>query len=224
MGIDGECAVLRILEEGTDVNVYARARRDLLAVDRRTLPPPEPNETLPVFSTLVQDMQVAPGPAGIVAAMQGPATAPWFLGAVVRAGTTLVARSHRWRAESGLRANSPAGFEHEVTSEMLEMAILHDRLNLFNLQWAELAIRRLQLHESAVAEDPQNPDYQGARHILGVGHRRAGALLAPTLAAHVSAELGREAAIAKERRKAKEARGAQGKAKAKAQGAPAPTS
>ena len=62
--------------------------------------------------------------------------------------------------------------------------------------------------EEAVAESPTDPSYEGAMHFLGVSDRRGGALVAPALKKHVADELGREAAILKEKRKAREAKDA----------------
>ncbi len=80
----------------------------------------------------------------------------------------------------------------------------------------------MQLHESAVAESPEAPSYEGAQHFLGTGDRRGGALVAPSLTAHVASELGREAAIMKEKRKVREAKAAGGRGGGKG-GAAAPT-
>ena len=41
---------------------------------------------------------------------------------------------------------------------------------------------------------------------MGTGERKGGALVAPALRSHVASELGKEAAILKEKRKAREAR------------------
>ena len=56
-------------------------------------------------------------------------------------------------------------------------------------------------------EDPLHPSFEGARHFMGTGDRMGGALFAPSLQAHVAAQLAGEAAIAKERRKAREYKG-----------------
>ena len=96
---------------------------------------------------------------------------------------------------------------------MLDIAATRDMLNLKNMAWVEYALRRLQLIEEAVNEDPNNPTYEHARHYMGAEERKGGALMAPSLRAHVAAELGREAAILKERRKVREARVAEDKRK-----------
>jgi hypothetical protein len=49
---------------------------------------------------------------------------------------------------------------------------------------------------------------------MGVGERRGGAVINPVLAQYVATELGKEAAILKEKRKAREARGSKGAGKA----------
>ena len=76
-------------------------------------------------------------------------------------------------------------------------------------------IRRVQLLESAVAESPEAPSYEGAQHYMGDQERPGGALLAPALRTHVASELSREASIMKEKRKAREARGGRGRGKGK---------
>ena len=108
----------------------------------------------------------------------------------------------------------PLVYEHEVLSTMFDLSARIDRLNFPNLRGLEHAARRLMLIESAVLENPGQPSFEGARHFLGRGNQRGGALVAPSLVAYVAKEVGAEAAIAKEKRKAAEAKAAaQGKAK-----------
>lgn len=62
-------------------------------------------------------------------------------------------------------------------------------------------------------ESPEAPSFEGARHFMGFGERRGGALIAPSLTAYVAGETGKEVAILKEKRKAKEAWAAKGQHK-----------
>ena len=57
---------------------------------------------------------------------------------------------------------------------------------------------------------------------MGYGERKGGALVAPSLQSHVASEVGKEAAILKEKRKAREARKPPhtGRGKGDAKGAP----
>ena len=66
-------------------------------------------------------------------------------------------------------------------------------------------IRRKQLLEEAHRADPARPCFDGAHHFMGEEDEKGGALVEPTLRAHVAARLSAEAAIDKERRKAREA-------------------
>ena len=69
------------------------------------------------------------------------------------------------------------------------------------------------LQESAISECPENPSFDGARHFMGLGERRGGAIVAPGLLSHVAGEMGKETAILKEKRKAREARFVKGRGK-----------
>ena len=82
----------------------------------------------------------------------------------------------------------------------------YDALNAGNLACLETVSRRLQLIEEAVAENPSAPSWEGASIFMGSVERRGGALMAPDLRAYVAGELGKEAAIQKEKRKAREAK------------------
>ena len=96
---------------------------------------------------------------------------------------------------------------------MLDVAATRDMLNWKNMAWVEYALTRPQLIEEAVNEDPSNPTYERARHYMGAEERKGAALMASSPRAHIAAELEREVAIWKERRKVREARVAEGKRK-----------
>jgi hypothetical protein len=55
-----------------------------------------------------------------------------------------------------------------------------------------------------VSDNPENPSFEGSRFYMGYGEARGGAFIAPGLTAHVAAEMGKEAAILKEKKKARE--------------------
>ena len=202
--INGDEVLLKRLDGGTNLADYAFARKSFLCVDRRILEEKQATDAR-TFTRLVSDMPVVAPPN---TPLVGPSTASWFLDQVAVGGMpSMVARHHRWKTDSGVRSNLPAVYEHEVISSVLDIAVITDRLNVKNLVSFELLLRRLQLQESAITESPENPSYEGARHFMGIGERRGGALIAPALSQYVAAELGKEAAILKEKRKAREARG-----------------
>lgn len=201
--LDGSVSVLKHLPAGERVAGYAQAPSEFLSLDPRIIP----RRANMSFAEAVSAMTAAPWPEGIPFPLQGPDTRSWFIDTLVQAGYgSPVARHFRWRSESGVGKNDRCIFEHEVLSRFLEIAALKDGLNLRNLSSVEHCLRRLQLIQEAVSEDPLNPSYEGARHFMGGDERRGGAQMAPSLRAFVATELGREAAILKEKRKARENR------------------
>ena len=82
----------------------------------------------------------------------------------------------------------------------------------------------MQLMEDVHADDPKNPSWQGAELYMGLAERPGGVLMAPSLRRHVAEELGREAAILKEKRKAREAKSGGGGGGGKAAGKAAASS
>ena len=139
--------------------------------------------------------------------LSGPRTCGWLLESIAHSSLTPVSRHSRWTSESGVAAGDRSRYEHEIISRAIEVATTYDCLNLPNLACFELLARRLQLLEESHLEDPLHPTFEGARHFLGTGERRGGALIAPSLQAYVGEQLGKEAVVAKERRKAREAHG-----------------
>jgi hypothetical protein len=203
VSIGTEVVVLKLLPAGVDLTAYVYQRRALLADDDRVLPLVEDPRS---FSEAVKEMTSGPTTFAAGSALSGPPSATWWLDEVVKNGQGLLARHTRWRSESGVSQHSNLAYEHEIHSRALELGATVDGINLKNSVMAEFLLRRIQLMEEAVLDSPDNPNYEGARHFLGVQERRGGALIAPSLKAHVAAELSREAAIQKEKRKAREAR------------------
>ena len=85
---------------------------------------------------------------------------------------------------------------------------------------AELLLRRLELLEEAGSEDPAHPSYEGATLFMGLNTKRGGGFVHLDLKKFVAEELGREAAILKEKRKAREVRSS-GKGRGKTGASPA---
>ena len=138
--------------------------------------------------------------------LDGPRSSSWFLTAMANSGTTPLHRHGKWVAESGVGADSRSAHEHSILSHVVEKAITIDQLNVVNLVSLEIVVRRLILLEEAHSVDPGAPSFEGWEHWLGLGERRAGVLIPPELSRHVARKVGDEAAVAKERRKAKEER------------------
>ena len=138
--------------------------------------------------------------------LDGPRSLGWFITAMANSGTTPLLRHGKWVAESGVGADSRSAHEHSILSHVLEKSMVVDQLNVVNLVSMEIIGRRLILLEEAHSVDPGQPSFEGWEHWLGLGERRAGVLIPPELSRFVAKRVGDEAAVAKERRKAKEER------------------
>ena len=163
--------------------------------------------------------------------LAGPRVAHWSLTAMASSTAGPMARHHRWVQEARIPSSDRSIYEHEVISRFIEFALCYDGLALDNLACAELLLRRMQLIEHSHLDDPNSPNWEGARHFMGTGERRGGAIVAPALEQFVAENLRGEAAIAKERRKARESRtfqapqgaqGARGRGRGRGRGGDAP--
>jgi hypothetical protein len=138
--------------------------------------------------------------------LDGPRSLGWFINDMANSGTTPLLRHGKWVAESGVGADSRSAHEHSILSHVLEKSMVVDQLNVVNLVSMEIIGRRLILLEEAHSVDPGQPSFEGWEHWLGLGERRAGVLIPLELSRFVAKRVGDEAAVAKERRKAKEER------------------
>ncbi|CAK0829896.1 unnamed protein product [Prorocentrum cordatum] len=197
--IDGGVAALEQSAEGADIARWALARRNFLCDDPRIL---------------------ARSPTERTLADAGPAIGAEWVDSVVRDGaTSLIDRAGKWRRGGGVKTHSSTAHEHAIPHRAVQLLATVDGLNAMNLVGVELLLRRITLHEEAVAENPEAPSYEGSDHYLGISERSGGAQMAPSLRAHVATELSKETANLREERKAREARAA-GVAVAKAKADP----
>ena len=217
VGIGLDTVVLRQMRGGTNVGTYVRARLALLSNDPRVISPLEGRRR--TFTEAVHTMEAEARVTGAPQPIQGPATAEEWLGTVAAQGhVSLLSRHHKWISESGIKHTDRLVYEHEVISRTLDVAMVWDGVNIKNTWFAELLLRRLQLLEHAVSEDPHNPSYEGAMHFMGATET-AGAYVAPALQTFVATELGKQTAILKEKRKSREAKAARAKQKGDGKGA-----
>ena len=210
--LNGEEAVIKFVGHGCDVDTYSRERSAYLNTDRRILPPLlGENTSVPQVAS---EMSVQDYP--FIFPLEGGRHASWFLDtAVSSVGGSFLVRHHRWVATSSVKPTTPLVYEHETPSTGLDLGATYDRLNLKNSVMIEWFLRRIMLQESSVSENPHEPSFEGARHFMGFGERKGGALVSPALQSHVAFQLGKEAAILKEKRKAREARGNKNKGRGK---------
>ena len=141
-----------------------------------------------------------------------------MMDAIVRSGYgDVMGQCGRFLTETGVNQSSHAAFEYRSISKALQLAVVADGYNIRNGSCFEWLARRKQLIEHAHEKNAKEPDWSGGEHWMGLDERKGGAVLVPSLRAHVSSEWGKEAAIMKEKRKAREAMMAAGKAARPAQ-------
>ena len=86
--------------------------------------------------------------------------------------------------------------------DFLKWAICYDQVDVSSLACFEIASRRVQLLEEAYSVNPKAPRFDGSDHFQGLGKRKLAVM--PELASHVAVSVKTEAAIPKERRKARD--------------------
>lgn len=144
--------------------------------------------------------------------LRGPPTLDDSIKSIMlRTGGGFVASHDRWMIEAKMELTNRSRYEHKVLSRALDLAYGWDGLNIKKSRAFEYLNRRRQLLEEAHREDPSRPNFESAHLYMGEDDESSGVHLSSALRAHVAAELSKEAAIAKERRKALEARDARGK-------------
>ena len=195
---------IRFLAAGMDLVAYLAERKQFLPDYYRT--PAVPNIGFEGdFHDFANMMDVDPN---FTLPFSGPHSAPYMVDKAKPANIGgFVVRHDRWLATSGVNPRLPVAYEHEVLSKALHYGAVWDRLSLKNSAMAEYLFRRMQLQEDVIAENPHPPSFEFARHYMGNDERTGGALLEPSLRAHIGSELETEAKIAKELRKAREVGG-----------------
>ncbi|CAK0846128.1 unnamed protein product [Prorocentrum cordatum] len=113
--------------------------------------------------------------------------------------------------EAGLTAGDQSVVDHERCCRLLQLATVHDQLDITELACMELVSRKLQMcehrHRERATGAIQGDELLEDAHLyLGVGETRVMAMAPPSLLSSVSEKLKTEAAILKEPRKMREER------------------
>ena len=96
---------------------------------------------------------------------------------------------------------------HELLSEILELALNYDQLDVTNVAAIEQLVRYLQDTELEVKKKQEaNSDFSTQQYVLGRHRRTGGAIFSPALHKFVAEQACAESALLREERKAAEAR------------------
>ena len=95
---------------------------------------------------------------------------------------------------------------------IIEFLACHDQVNVPALLGCEVAMRRIQLLESAydLAADKKNPDFFHAEDFMGLGERSSGAVVSAAAERQAADRLAAHALVATDIRKSTEALGKKG--------------
>ena len=137
----------------------------------------------------------------------GPSTVHASLASSLEHSAGGLLSSHdKWVVESGIEPKHRSVFEHKVLSRAIQIGYSIDGLNVKNLHSFEYLNRRRQLLEEAHKNDPKKHDLDGSDYFMGEVDAVAGVHVTASLRKHVADEFAKQAALDKERRKAKEAK------------------
>ncbi|CAK0856355.1 unnamed protein product, partial [Prorocentrum cordatum] len=136
--------------------------------------------------------------------LKGPRTLLWVLNYICRNGGTPLGRHTKWKAEAYLDDEDPGVDVHLLCCRLLEFGVVYDQTHATNLASMELVGRTLQTQEELYRDrfTPTSEHGNDAALLSGVQDAGSGICMAPALRDWLAAEKSREAAIAKERRKA----------------------
>lgn len=141
--------------------------------------------------------------------VRGPRTTLWVLRFMSEQGTTPRGWHQKWRTEMRLQLSDQGVSLHKLSCEFLEHLVCFDQTNAPNLAAAEAASRQLQLVEERWREraigSSDGLDHQDIAVFSGRA-TRGNLCICLALEEWVAAELQKEYAVSKERRKAREER------------------
>ena len=141
----------------------------------------------------------------------GPSTLTWLMRHMLGNGGTPTSFHERWMSNCKLDYTASGTKEHSSLCKMLEIILTVDQLDASKLVAMEVLSRKLQMiHDRWKHKMPQLAS--GVREdddshlLLGLHETRGNIGIAPTLSKWLGEELSKEAAVSKERRKAREER------------------
>lgn len=133
---------------------------------------------------------------------------PWCASSL-RSSTAPPTNHHQvWRTTCKLSVSDAGLAEHECLCRALEGGACFDQINLYKSVLVETLVRKLQLieekHKDRMCAGPGQTEFGDDSHLFLGAESGRGVCISPALQAWVAGELGRESAILKERRKARE--------------------
>ena len=161
------------------------------------------------FSDSVQYLEIIKWPDSPV---KGPVTVLWCCRFMKINGGSPSSWHHRWQALAKVQSSEPGVQAHDAFCRTLEIMLCFDQLSLGSLASAEYVCRQIQLVEEKYKEkagNNANTEIVQEQHLFGGHSSRTNLCICPDLSAWIAEEMKTEAAVMKERRKAREERALQ---------------
>jgi hypothetical protein len=140
--------------------------------------------------------------------VKGPATALWCCKFIAEHGGSPQGWHSRWLSLVRLQPSDPYVQLHKMCLRTLEIMLTYDQLALSALASAEYLFRQVQMVEERYRDKVHgaNSDSSLETNLFSGSVNKSGLCIAPPLSEWIANELKGEAAILKERRKAREER------------------
>ena len=140
--------------------------------------------------------------------VRGPRTTAWVLRFMTENGGTPMGRHAKFRSEAKVTNACPGVATHESLCKILQTALVYDQVDASNLACMELVVREIQMIEEKYAEKMEGEEgHRAEAHLfLGSSSSRGNVCVDPSLRSWIAEEMRGEAAVLKERRKAREER------------------
>jgi len=201
--VEGRVVGATRVQAGGSLDDWIVARcGQLLACDQRLIPPELPRAER---SLAEAERMMASAPAGGFAGLNGPSTVEENMRSIASRSGHFEGHHDRWVVESKIELSNRSRHEHKVLCKTLALAV-KGGYNIKRGACFEYVNRRRLLLEEAHREDVSKPNFEYAHLYMGEQADQPGAASSSALRAHVAAELAKESAILKEKRKAREAR------------------
>ena len=141
--------------------------------------------------------------------VKGPRTVLWVLRFMKENGGTPIGRHARFKTDAGLKPDDAGVVMHASLCKILQIAATSDQLDASNLGSMELVCREVQMIEENYASrlNSKSGQLSEEHHLFTATRQSQGNVcMCPALREWMAEELKGEAAIHKERRKAREER------------------
>ena len=140
--------------------------------------------------------------------VQGPRTALWVMRFICENGGTPLGRHTKFKSDAGLTSADPGVVTHEHLCKLLQTALTVDQLDGSNSATIELICRELQLVEEKYGDRLRSKDNfsEEGEYFMRTSVGQSNVCMCPALRTWISEEVRSDAAILKERRKAREER------------------